>query len=279
MGSHSVSLKLSCFAIIFFLHFCNEYVQAKEKFTDKEMAALEKFRELVKDDLYKDHMKTDEYLIRWLRTKNFNKNEAAAMLRKAMKWRKDNKLDGILKEVLYDGLTPFYVDGIDNEGSVVATALASRWDTRNFVVSGKRNVPIRFWTQACESIEQQILKHHGVIGNDTLPGNGTQFVTLIFNLHGYNLRQHACLSCFSIYFAWFDVLENYYPGYVKHLIGINTPRIFTPLLELLKPLLSEQTSKALKVYGINKAEWYPAVIGKIVQPDQVRAAFGGTKPE
>lgn len=47
-------------------------------------------------------MKKDVYLIRWLRSKYFNIRDAEKMLMDHLKWRKDNKIDRIMKEDFSD---------------------------------------------------------------------------------------------------------------------------------------------------------------------------------
>jgi hypothetical protein len=51
--------------------------------------------------LDKDYQKSDIYLIRWLRAKNFNIRAAEEMLIADLKWRKNEKMDNIDQEDWY----------------------------------------------------------------------------------------------------------------------------------------------------------------------------------
>ncbi len=51
--------------------------------------------------LDKDYQKSDIYLIRWLRAKNFNIRAAEEMLVSDLKWRKNEKMDNIDQEDWY----------------------------------------------------------------------------------------------------------------------------------------------------------------------------------
>jgi hypothetical protein len=267
-----------CAFALFLNHF--KFTTAIPEYTAKEKAALVKFRELVKDVTYADYMKSDPYLIRWIRTKDFDLNEASKMLRTAIKWRKANKIDGILNETFIEFHSPpYYLDGIDYEGSQVLVLLPARVDMRRIVVSAKRPEAVRFFDQLMEKGEQTSLKLLGVIGNNSVPADQRpDLLTVVMDMQGYSLRQHACLQCLTTYVEWMTHMETYYPGYTKHFIIINAPRIAVPVVELLKPVMSRQTRNAFQVFTANKKEWGP-VLKKIIPPDQVRANLGGTRPE
>jgi len=76
------------------------------------------FRPLVRYDLYRDYMQEDIYLMLWLRGSNLDVPKAEQMLRKAHKWRKENKIDNILNEDFteLDKLFPYILAGNDNDG-------------------------------------------------------------------------------------------------------------------------------------------------------------------
>jgi len=235
----------------------------------------------VKDVTYKDYMLSDPYLIRWLRARNLDLNRANAMLRKNLKWRKENGIDDILNENILElpGQPPFYRDGVDFEGSIVVILLPARVDMRKYLLNGKRDKVVRMFDQLMEMGEIQILGSLGIIGNTTAADRPRADVTTVINdMHGYTLRQHACLQCLGVYIEWFTHMESYYPGYTKHIIVVNAPRIAASLIELLKPVVSPETRNILQIYGSNKNEWIP-VLRKLVPQDQVRANLGGTKPD
>lgn len=68
--------------------------------------------------LNRDFMKYDIYLIRWLRSRDFDINAAEAMLRDNLKWRKERKMDTILKENWDDMWKDFHatIDTQDRDG-------------------------------------------------------------------------------------------------------------------------------------------------------------------
>lgn len=86
--------------------------------TQSEKSVLDKFRKKVEPLLYRNFMKYDIYLIRWLRARDFDVPSAEAMLRTHLKWRKERKMDSILQEDLDDIKKDFHatIDTYDREG-------------------------------------------------------------------------------------------------------------------------------------------------------------------
>jgi len=59
-------------------------------------------------------------------------------------------------------------------------------------------------------------------------------------------------------------------------LKIKAPQIFEVVLNLIRPIMSQQTRDALKIYGNNKAEW-EAVLYKDIKRDELPSTYGGTK--
>jgi hypothetical protein len=268
-----------CLLLAFMLIALFAISDAAPKYSSQEKAALAKFREMVKDVTYKEYMKSDPYLIRWLRARDFDLKEADTMLREAIQWRKQNKIDSIVKESIMEfQAPPAWMDGIDREGSLIFVLLPARIDIRKQLLAGKREDVIRYFHQLLEKREIKTLTLLGLIGNGTDDKPAADRVTAIVDLQGYNLRQHGCLTCLTVYGEWLRDLEKYYPSYGKHFIMINAGRIAVPMIELLKPIMSPSTRKIFQVFGANQKEWGP-VLNKIISPEQVPANLGGTRKE
>ncbi|ODM89230.1 SEC14-like protein 2, partial [Orchesella cincta] len=100
--------------------------------TTSEKDALDKFRARVEPLLTSDRMKQDVYLIRWLRSKNFDVNAADKMLRDSLKWRHDEKIDNIHLEDFSDMASEFHVtvDTYDKTGRPIGVIDMFDWDIR-----------------------------------------------------------------------------------------------------------------------------------------------------
>lgn len=63
---------------------------------------------------------TDEILLKFLRAREFNPNEALEMLKNALQWRKENDIDSILNDNFDGNLDSIgYMNGVDRQGHLV----------------------------------------------------------------------------------------------------------------------------------------------------------------
>jgi hypothetical protein len=240
-------------------------------FTPQEKQTLDKFRPLVKNIIVHDFEKEDAYLIRWLRAHTYNLNAAANALREAQQWRKANRIDSIVNETILEFATPPYtLDGVDKKGRPVLAMSASKMDVRKLILAGKRDQLLRYLLQ---SGERAVVKARE--GRNTTSAKDGRFISII-DLHGFSTRQHGCLACIELYADWTRKNEKYYPGVLVHDLWINTPRIALPIIEILSPLMSEESLKTFRAFGTNREEW-SAFLRKIIPADQLTYQFGGTK--
>jgi len=233
--------------------------------------ALDKFKARVSSRVEKDYQKSDIYLIRWLRARNFDVRAAEEMLISDLKWRKAQGMDNIQEEDWTDMEEdfPWYYDGYDNEGKPILTANYDEWDIRKGVVAGKLQRIMRWMAYALDTGVRRVreLQAEGK--------NVTQW-DFIINMNNFNLIQHGCIQCLPIYTTFVTNYENHFPGSADKILLLNTPQVFEIVLNIIRPVMSQQTRDALKVYNNNKEEWEPIVFNDIGR-DQLVKEYGGTK--
>ncbi|CAL8079960.1 unnamed protein product [Orchesella dallaii] len=241
--------------------------------TPKELQALTKFREMVKPRLENEHdyMKSDIYLIRWLRAKNLNLRQAENMLMENLKWRKQYNIDGIHDEDWSDMFQdyPYTNDTFDLAGRPIGAFSLSDWDFRKAIASGKQVRLFRFMIKLLDEATNAVLRlqQEGK--------NVTQWKVLM-NMEGFNLVQHGCGSCLPGFSYFVQAYENYYPGFADAIVTINTPSAFQVVLNLVRPVFTPQTRESLKVFGTNRAQWM-AYLDKEISKDQRYPEYGGTR--
>jgi len=238
-------------------------------FTSKEKAAIAKLRDAVSDVNYDAWIKADWSLVHYLRSFKMDVKRCAEAIRETVKWRKDSKIDKILGEKILDLNPPFNTESRAKDGSPVMIWLPARWDIRKYLLAGNREKLIRYFDQMSESA-------HAIIRSDQAAGKNTTQWFQILDLHNYNLRQHACVTCFPLYYEWVAHWEKHYPAANQHFYYVNTPGTFIPLLELLKPLYSEPTRNSLKVMGTEKDKFSAELLNH-VDARQLPKVFGGNK--
>ncbi|CAL8112992.1 unnamed protein product [Orchesella dallaii] len=271
------SLKLGHFyaSILFSLNifnFCNAVaVEQDLSLTKMERIALEKFKHEVSSLVSEDYMKEDIYLIRWLRAKNLNHEQATAMLLENLKWRKLNNMSTIHQEDWSDFRDDYeyFIDTHDKSGRPIATLRFGDWDIRNAILTGKGQRLTRYLYKALDEVTAKIraLQREGK--------QITQWVSLL-DMEGYAISTHGCLGCLGVYLSYVTAYENYFPGSVHDIILVNTPSIFEVVLRITRPLLGEATRNMLHVFGTNKNQWQSYLL-KNIDANQLDYHFGGTK--
>lgn len=73
-------------------------------------------------------------------------------------------------------------------------------------------------------------------------------------------------------------MEHHYPRGFKEMIVINAPPITAMGLQILKPIMSQDTKTALKVFDNNKKVWM-AYLDERISRDQRTVRYGGTRPD
>ncbi|ODN04853.1 SEC14-like protein 4 [Orchesella cincta] len=252
-------------------------------FTQKEIVALKEFRNRVSDALPDDFSKRDDYLIRWIRAREMDLDKAEDMLRKAMQYRKDNKIDDILKAGLDPELCekfPYNLDGFDREGRPVLTMPFGSWDVRSFIEANGPDKFVLYLNQMLENVSAAIkrctfTKEKEISLNENEDQPCVQFV-IVSDMTGYSFRQLANMKAVQSILQMVSTYEAYYPETMGACIVINAPTVFSVLFGMMKPLMSGRTVEKIKIFSSNKDQWLPAVL-EVVDPSEIREQFGGVK--
>jgi len=215
-------------------------------------------------------MKTDLYLIRFLRAANLDLKGAERRMMENLKFREENGMDNVLNEDWSDVESeyPYYVDTEDKEGRPILNFNLGEWDLRKGIVQGKRDRVIRYLDKGFEELALQIRQ------KQAKGMNVTQAIFLI-NLANFNLAQQGCIQCLPTIYQYF-LHQVHYPNMSDKIILINTPLIFETILKLLNPIMAPETREALRVFGPDKEKW-KSYLNELVDRNQLYTEFGGTK--
>lgn len=239
--------------------------------TKSEKQKLDVFKERVIKRLPESYMKTDFYLIRWLRARNYNLQSAQDMLFENLKWREQNKMSNILTEDFSDVSEEFPVtlDGHDKQGRPIATLDMGEWDLRSAVLQGKLPRVLRYMDWFQEKILHQILEAQKA-------GKPVTRAVVLVDVEGFNLMQHLCSSCMSVFIRMTVSMESHFPGFWEFIAVVNAPASSRIGLEAVRPVMSPQTRDILKIFDTNKRQWMQ-YLDERIDKDQLYPNFGGTK--
>ncbi|CAL8109311.1 unnamed protein product [Orchesella dallaii] len=239
--------------------------------TQSQKIALDKFKARVLPILPDAYMKEDIYLIRWLRAKQFDVNQAEEFLRENLKWRKANQMEKIHSEDFSDIVTdyPVYVDTFDKNGAPVITAIAGSWDLRKAHLSGESTRLHRFLDKTMDEAAMKVREAQ------SQGKNVTRFHFLL-NLDGFNLVQHGCPRCFLGIISFIQSYENHFPGLTDKIVIFNAPATIQAVRPIVRGAISSRTRGNIHLYGTNKAEWQKYLL-QFIDAEQLTEDFGGKR--
>ncbi|ODM91709.1 SEC14-like protein 4 [Orchesella cincta] len=262
-------------AIIFVLNWNLVMPQVDSKdlhLTFEEKTTLDKFKQQVINVLPEEFMKSDFYLIRWLRARNWDIPAAKTMLFDNLKWRKENKIKSILQEDWSDLEQDFPASfsTTDKMSRPIITMEMGDWDFRAAVLTGKAQRLNRYLIYTIERYVNSVFEAQAA-------GRNVTRVLVLVDLEGFSLRKHACPLCIPILIRWTATMESYYPQFTNEIIVINAPTTITVPFNSIKPLMSQDTRDQFQIFGTDKQQWVKYLDSKVDRSQRTQR-YGGTKP-
>ncbi|XP_052269922.1 SEC14-like protein 2 isoform X1 [Dreissena polymorpha] len=233
----------------------------------KQETALNEFRDAVKDDL--KPKQGDQFLLRWLRARNFDVKKAEKMLRSAIEWRKANGADTILDN--YEGIEVIEkyrtggVLGHDKTGCPIYIDPYGLVDMKGLLSSVKKQDLMRKFIHVMETIAKTCEEE------SAKTGKMLDQITVIYDLRNIGVK-HMWKPGVDMYLAIVDAAESKYPEVLKRVFVINSPKFFPLIWSVVRPFLHENTAKKVLVLSGN----YKEELLKEIDADQLPACYGGT---
>ncbi|CAL8073406.1 unnamed protein product [Orchesella dallaii] len=247
--------------------------QVSSPFSAEETQKIQQLRSACSGILNADQ-NDDYYLIRWLRARNMDLGKAEEMLRKSMKWRKDNEVDGIMDReevpMKYRRIFPTGVFGRDIDDDVVIFIPYGRYCHKLVIGPEGMETTLRYhiiWMETMESLVRKAEKETGK--------KGLRLVELVdFDQYAYKEMMYSQGREFLI--KTNKVADENYPELMKSMIIINAPKIFSMLFGLIKPFMSKETISKISIIGGDEQIWKKELMTKLV-PENVPERWGGTR--
>ncbi|CAL8079995.1 unnamed protein product [Orchesella dallaii] len=238
--------------------------------TEKEKIAFETFRAAIIPELKLEMMKNDLYLLRWIRAKRLDVKLAVRDMLEVVEFIRVNHIATIMDEDFGDMIdeVPYNQDIVDLKGRPVGYgSFDGAWNIRRIVLQGRRPQLNRYLYKMTFGLMFKLADI-----NKKQPNITTFSVLVSFN--GFNSAQHVCPLCVSTYVTLLQLYERFLPGFVEQVIVINAPTSIHVFLNVIRPVLSEHTNRALKIFGQNKNVWKPYLDARF-DPNKLPEGFGG----
>ncbi|OXA63243.1 hypothetical protein Fcan01_01172 [Folsomia candida] len=271
MFSNSKILNFATFIIL--INLVGAAVFEKDvNLTMDQKALLDKFKIRMADKLPHEYMQKEIYLVKWLRSSNFNLDQAEERLLKNLEWRKEQNMDTIHSEDwsdMWGADFRYFTEGRDKLGRPFMVVEMLTADPRKIVLQGNGDRLVRYVDKAIDEACQLVQELGEKYGNMTR-GNA------ITNLDGFSLIKHGCIRCLPFLIRNVVSFSQHWPECVDKMIFVNAPTEIEQILTLARPLVSEETRENMFVYGTNKKVWMEA-LRQDFDLDQLPPSLGGTK--
>ncbi|XP_035715307.1 protein real-time isoform X1 [Folsomia candida] len=207
---------------------------------------LDKFRATVEDRLPFDYMKKEIYLVKWLRSSNFQPDSAKERLYRHLRWRSEHGIDekiDLQKDIegwRSDFLLMF--DGRDKSGRPFVLIDLRNFDARRLIQQGKYDQMVRLYEHMIDRACKLGLDYSEKYKNITR-GN------VLVNLDGFNPQENSCSACIAMMVRNIATFVQNYPECVDKIFIINAPLSIDVLANIAKSAFSEEIRRNIFIYG------------------------------
>ncbi|XP_070494118.1 SEC14-like protein 4 [Chironomus tepperi] len=231
---------------------------------------LLQFRESVSDLLcLPEH--DDIFLVRWLRARQWNLENAEKMLRDSMKFRQKHKVEELknwdVPEVLLNAI-PYGTTGCDKEGSIVIIIPFKGTDAYGLFHASSQQEVVKYILRLADDFMSKAYEQSKTYGPEA-----RKFV-VIFDMDGFTLRQYLYKPAIEAIIELIQIYTNNLPEILKFCYVINAPTIFSFFFNIVKQFLDEYTLSKINLYNSNQSKWLPAILERI-DPSVLPKYYGG----
>nr|XP_037280614.1 SEC14-like protein 2 [Rhipicephalus microplus] len=216
-----------------------ENAAAAEQLSACERAALDQFRAAVAD--LSPPCREDWYLLKWLRARKFDLDDAMKMLREHIAWRKKYQVDTFLDDYK-----------VPEAGLLEA---ASRSDFIRHLI---------YILETQEELKRRISLQNG--------GRRVETMYVVIDMEGFSFWQLSSIEVVSTITEAVRIYEANYPEILEVAYVINAPSLFPMLWNIVKPLLSPRTISKVNIFG--KDGWKDVLAARF-DVESLPAHWGG----
>lgn len=212
--------------------------------TASERAKVEALRTRCRDDphLQRDHLLEDANLVRFLRARDGDVNEAERMLRDHGKWREDYNFGALLNEPFPEEafIRRWWPDGLlegrDLKGRPVQLIRLGKADLPGI----EREVGRKKWIEYC------CLQNEALFEDIRTRCTNETSAPLIMDMTGLGAKHAWGVPLFK---AMLDVTEPNFPERLSATYIVNAPAVFSWLYSMVKGFLNPGTASKVRVFG------------------------------
>uniref|UniRef100_A0A670YGX1 SEC14 like lipid binding 5 n=1 Tax=Pseudonaja textilis TaxID=8673 RepID=A0A670YGX1_PSETE len=222
-------------------------------------------------EMQKGKVPKDEYILRFLRARDFNIDKAREMLCQSLAWRKQYQVDYILQTWRPPSLLEeFYAGGWhyqDKDGRPLYILRLGQMDTKGLVKALGEESLLRHVLSINEEGQRRCEE------NTNLLGRPISSWTCLVDLEGLNMR-HLWRPGVKTLLRIIEVVEDNYPETLGRLLIVRAPRVFPVLWTLVSPFINENTRQKFLIYSGNNYQG-PGGLVDYLEKDVIPDFLGG----
>ncbi|CCW65666.1 unnamed protein product [Phytomonas sp. EM1] len=234
-------------------------------FTEKQKLKNIELRDAVRDllPIDDDHKVSDcDLLYRFLIGKKWNCEVARESLREYVKFRKEERINGILAELPHPQIAPILavIYGVDKEGHPVIWMSPEHATLMSVLKSFDKKVLLRAQIQTME--RSRFLARARGVDRCTYV---IDFKKITFS--SVNSTTLGFLKSMN------KMLQDLYPEIISHIFIFNAGWVIVKAWKLLLPFVDSRVQEKVKFFNVSPS---PESLRELVEPEEILPVFGGT---
>ncbi|CAL1278994.1 unnamed protein product [Larinioides sclopetarius] len=214
--------------------------------TEEENKVIEELRSRTIDDVTPKMLEDVSLFYRFAKARDFNLEEAEAMLRKHIAWRKEMGIETILTDYQPPEVFLKYVPTsfvcLEKTGSAVRILDCGRTDAKGLWNVTKIKDLAKFCAFRMEEDKEMVIKRDG---NEL----GKKIFYPIYDFEGMTYANAVNMKTLQNAIYIMKMFLDNYPESIKRIVVINAPIYFTWFYAAMKPIIPPVVIQKLKIHG------------------------------
>lgn len=253
--------------------------------TPEQAQALSEVKvRLQQAELFNEERHDDHFLLRFLRARKFNLDNAFVMLKNFEEWRKEWEVDRLVNEFELPNadkireLYPRFYHQVDKLGRPVYCEQIGKVDVNKIFDSlcpDETDPKVKYDTA------MKLMLKYFIVGYEHLlkvrfpacsekEGRHIEQCYTILDMKGVSLSQANTVIPFVRETA--KIAQDYYPEMMGRMVIVNAPMLFRGAFTLVKPFLDSVTQSKIEIIGSN----YQPTLEKDIPAENIPTLFGGS---
>ncbi|CAL8138186.1 unnamed protein product [Orchesella dallaii] len=236
--------------------------------TPAQQEAVNKLKEQLVDIASWEETQQDNFLLRWLKTRDMDVEKTKEGLLQTYKWRQENKIDSILQEYTADPelvkLFPYQIVGYDKESCPILIHDVQKHNPKKIIDKYGKEGLVKFADYNIEKIAQ------------ACRDKNVQQIFIIIDAKKFTFKQMTAPGATELALDEVKRLETHYPDGLKQLVVVNAPKVAKLAYKIVKPFVAENTIKRVKLFPKCNAKVQKFLL-QYIDADQLPEKYGGTQ--